>query len=171
MLEKGGWTISKIRKSVKAIKGKVKREFQRGYSAGVYDVKDMGPVDIERVVNGDLEISKLVYYHRHGEEDVLESYLEGWAQAVKDASKVERVAKIMRRGRYDIIAEILSVTRDGARPTRIMYKSNLDFRQKERYLSRLLGAGLIRIRTNSPLVYETTELGVEWLKRYRKIAL
>lgn len=76
-----------------------------------------------------------------------------------------------RRSRYDIIAEILSVARDGARVTRIMHKSNLDFRQKERYLSSLLGAGLVRVRANSPLVYETTELGARWLESYRSVAL
>lgn len=76
-----------------------------------------------------------------------------------------------RRSRYDIIAEILSVAGGGARVTRIMHRSNLDFRQKERYLGRLLGAGLIRVRTNSPLVYETTELGARWLESYKGVAL
>ena len=76
-----------------------------------------------------------------------------------------------RRSRYDIIAEILSVTRDGARPTRIMYKSNLSFGQKERYLSRMLDAGLISIKARSPMVYETTELGFRWLENYRKVVL
>ncbi|GAI45070.1 unnamed protein product [marine sediment metagenome] len=76
-----------------------------------------------------------------------------------------------RRSRYDIIAKILSVARDGARSTRIMYKSNLDFRQKERYRNLLLGAGLVIIKSKSPLVYETTEFGVKWLENYRKVAL
>lgn len=76
-----------------------------------------------------------------------------------------------RRSRYDIIAEILSVAQDGARSTRIMYKSNLDFGQKERYLGHLLGAGLIRVKTSSPRIYETTEFGARWLENYRKIAL
>ena len=76
-----------------------------------------------------------------------------------------------RRSRYEIIAEILSVARDGARPTRIMYKSNLSFERRGRYLSCLLGAGLIGIKMNSPLVYKTTELGNEWLKNYRKVQL
>ncbi len=79
--------------------------------------------------------------------------------------------KARRRSEYDIIAEILSVTQKGARPTRIMYKSNLSFEQKERYLSRLLGAGLIAIEVKSPLVYNITELGNEWLKNYRKMQL
>lgn len=55
--------------------------------------------------------------------------------------------------------------------TRIMHRSNLDFRQKERYIGHLLGTGLLRVRTNSPLVYETTELGDKWMENYRKVAL
>ena len=76
-----------------------------------------------------------------------------------------------RRNRYDIIAEILSVARGGARVSRIMHRSNLDFRQKERYIGHLLGTGLLRVRTSSPLVYETTELGDKWMENYRKVAL
>lgn len=78
---------------------------------------------------------------------------------------------VTRRGRYDIIAEILSAARDGERTSCIMYKSNLDFRQKERYLSRLLDVGLIRIKTNAPLVYETTKFGLKWLENYKKLVL
>jgi len=76
-----------------------------------------------------------------------------------------------RRSRYDIIAEILSAARDGARPTHIMYKSNLSFRQQRKYLNRLLDAGLIAVKVKSPPVYKTTELGEEWLKNYRKVRL
>ncbi|GAI36968.1 unnamed protein product [marine sediment metagenome] len=50
-------------------------------------MKGMGLVDIVRVAEGDLNMSRMVYYHLHGGEDVSESYLEGWAQAVKDAHK------------------------------------------------------------------------------------
>lgn len=78
---------------------------------------------------------------------------------------------IKRRSRYEIIADILSVARGGARPTRIMYKSNLSFERKKRYLNRLLDAGLIAVEVKSPLVYKTTELGDEWLGNYRKVKL
>ncbi len=52
-----------------------------------------------------------------------------------------------------------------------MYKSNLSFERKERYLSRLLDAGLIAVEVKSPLVYKTTELGDKWLRNYRKVKL
>lgn len=38
----------------------------RGYGAGIDDMKGMGPVDIVRVVEGDLKMSRLVHYHHHG---------------------------------------------------------------------------------------------------------
>lgn len=47
-------------------------------------MKGMGPVDIVRVVEGDLKMSGVVYYHYHGGEEVSDSYLEGWAKAIKD---------------------------------------------------------------------------------------
>lgn len=74
-----------------------------------------------------------------------------------------------RRSRQDIIAEILSIAQEGARPTRIMYKSNLNFERKERYLGSLLGARLLSVKVKSPLVYKTTKLGSEWLKNYRRV--
>ena len=64
-----------------------KEEFKRGYAAGVDNMKDMGVVDIVRVVNGSLKIARRAYYHYHREDDVPESYLEGWAQAIKDVYK------------------------------------------------------------------------------------
>ncbi len=66
---------------------KKKGEFLRGYGAGIDDVKGMDLVDIVRVAEGDQNMSRLVYYHHHGGEDVSESYLEGWARAIKDAHK------------------------------------------------------------------------------------
>ena len=50
-------------------------------------MKGMTPVDIVRVVEGDLKMSRMVYYLHHGGEEVSESYLKGWAQAIKGAHK------------------------------------------------------------------------------------
>ncbi|GAI36507.1 unnamed protein product, partial [marine sediment metagenome] len=47
-------------------------------------------VDIVRVAEGDPKMSGLVYYHHHGGEEVSESCLEGWAQAIRDAHKRAR---------------------------------------------------------------------------------
>lgn len=74
-----------------------------------------------------------------------------------------------RRGRVEILANILKSAMDGARGTHIMYKANLNFAQRKRYMTEALNAGLIGVRVNSPLVYATTEKGHEWLKNYRKL--
>jgi predicted transcriptional regulator len=74
-----------------------------------------------------------------------------------------------RRGRVEILADILKAAVDGARGTHIMYKANLNFAQRQKYLTEALNAGLIGVRVNSPLVYMTTEKGHEWLKNYRKL--
>ena len=74
-----------------------------------------------------------------------------------------------RRGRVEILANILKVAMEGARGTHIMYKANLNFAQRKRYLTEALNAGLIGVRVNSPLVYATTEKGHDWLKNYRKL--
>jgi len=74
-----------------------------------------------------------------------------------------------RRGRVEILADILKAAIDGARGTHIMYKANLNFVQRKKYLTEALNAGLIGVRVRSPLVYLTTEKGHEWLKDYRKL--
>jgi len=78
-----------------------KREFLRGYGTGIDDMKGMDVINIVRVVNGDLEMSKLAYYHHHGKDDVSNTYIKGWARAIKDVYKgVGEGAKMMRRSRY-----------------------------------------------------------------------
>lgn len=74
-----------------------------------------------------------------------------------------------RRGRVEILADILSAAIDGARGTHIMYRANINFAQRKKYLAEALSAGLIEVRVRSPLVYVTTEKGHEWLRAYRKL--
>lgn len=74
-----------------------------------------------------------------------------------------------RRGRVEILADILRAASNGARGTHIMYRANLNFAQRKKYLSEALNAGLIGVKVKSPLVYVTTEKGHEWLRNYRKL--
>ena len=76
-----------------------------------------------------------------------------------------------KRSRLDIIADILSVAKEGSRPTRIMYQTNLSFRRQRAYLDDMVGMGLLEARTHSPVMYFTTEQGREWLRNYEKIKL
>ena len=61
-----------------------------------------------------------------------------------------------RRGRQDIIIEILKNAKKGAKKTIIMHESNLNFAQVERYLNTLKNAGFI---TEESGVWKTTEKG------------
>ncbi len=78
-----------------------------------------------------------------------------------------------RRSYVDIIAEILSVAREGARITNIVYKTNLNFQRAAKYLEILTKNGLISVSFGSSptnkVIYRTTEKGMEFLSRYKKL--
>lgn len=50
-----------------------------------------------------------------------------------------------------------------------MYRANLNFAQRKKYLTEALNSGLVEVRVRSPLVYVTTEKGHEWLRNYKKL--
>lgn len=65
-----------------------------------------------------------------------------------------------RRDRLEVINEILDVAVDGVVKTRIMYRTNVNFRQFENYVDPLLDAGLIEVSDNdSRRIYRTTDKG------------
>lgn len=66
-----------------------------------------------------------------------------------------------RRCRYEVEADILSVARDGARKTAIVYQANLNFNIVKRYLARLLKTE--RIRQDGKFYY-TTPRGTEFIR-------
>jgi predicted transcriptional regulator len=47
------------------------------------------------------------------------------------------------RGRLQIIADILSVVRNGAKKTHVMYQANLSYTLLSRYLTEVLESGLV----------------------------
>jgi predicted transcriptional regulator len=53
----------------------------------------------------------------------------------------------MKRSRFDIIADILQVAKDGAKKTQVMYQCNLSHHQTDKFLTDLLETGL-RARTS-----------------------
>ena len=85
--EGGAGQILKIGELVGAVRKKVDRGFRRGQAVGADDVRGMDLVDIVRVVNGNLKMTRLVHHRQHGDVGVSEGYLEGWAQAIRDAHK------------------------------------------------------------------------------------
>ena len=76
-----------------------------------------------------------------------------------------------RRGRTDIISDILSAALGGIRKTQLIYRTNINFKRREKYIEDLVGFGLMEVRSHSPMTYTTTERGREWLKSYEKIKL
>lgn len=62
-----------------------------------------------------------------------------------------------RRGRHDILMEILKSAMNGAKKTHIMLKARLNFSQVEHYLPPLRKAGFI---TEDSGIWRTTEKGL-----------
>jgi predicted transcriptional regulator len=68
------------------------------------------------------------------------------------------------RGRLRIIADILSIARDGARKTLIMYRANLSYSLLVRYLNEVLDADLVFVDDNK--IYQLTQNGQDFLERF-----
>jgi len=73
----------------------------------------------------------------------------------------------MKRGRLEIIAEILQIAKNGAKKTRIMYQCNLSYCQTKKILTYLLKTRFLRIGNS----YHTTEKGLQFLQTYRTLEL
>jgi len=74
-----------------------------------------------------------------------------------------------RRGRLDIIAEILDAAVNGTLKTKIMYRANVNFVQFNEYVKCLLEARLMRtIKHERRNIYKTTEKGKLLLRRFNE---
>jgi len=79
--------------------------------------------------------------------------------SLKDKGTMNR-----NRSSLDIVREMLSIASVKVRKTRIMYGANLSFLQLEKYLSALLGSGLLAHEDDS--LYLVTGTGLEFLQLY-----
>jgi len=89
-----------------------------------------------------------------------------------DVIEEKRAFTSRNRTRLEILASILDVARHGAIKTHIMYKANLSHRQLEKYLTFLIGKGLLADATDPDTDghwYEATENGLEFLKDFSKM--
>ncbi len=68
-----------------------------------------------------------------------------------------------------IISDILAVCEGGANKTKIVYKTNLNFKVTDRYIDLLMEKNLITAKQGNPKLYETTEMGRDLLKSLRQI--
>ena len=71
-----------------------------------------------------------------------------------------------RRGKLEIIADVLLVARGGAKKTAIAHNANVNFNRVENYLLYLEEKGLIEHTSGE---YKTTEKGKEFLRDYQKM--
>jgi predicted transcriptional regulator len=69
------------------------------------------------------------------------------------------------RNRVEIIADILNIVGDGARKTQIMYRGNFSYKLLSRYLSEVIGAGLVCAGEKAN-IYRLTDKGKMFLRDY-----
>jgi dTDP-glucose pyrophosphorylase/predicted transcriptional regulator len=70
------------------------------------------------------------------------------------------------RTSVQILSEILSIVKTGARKTRIMYQANLSFSLLKRYLNYALRTGLIAEPSEGNGIYFATQRGCKFLEKY-----
>ena len=75
----------------------------------------------------------------------------------------------MKRSRDVIISQILDICVKGASKTRIVYQVNLNFRTINPYLDLLTKNGLIDVKKEQIIVYETTPRGLDLLDNFKQI--
>jgi len=76
----------------------------------------------------------------------------------------------MRRNDLDICADILKVSKAGAKKTHIVYRANLNFRIVKKYLNRLINNGFLIDGSNSG-IYVTTGKGSDFLEQYARLSI
>jgi len=73
------------------------------------------------------------------------------------------------RSRIQIAANILEITKNGSRKTRIMYLGNLSFDLLQKYLDLLVRIGLIEVQDGDERTYVATEKGGRFLEDYYEL--
>jgi predicted transcriptional regulator len=73
----------------------------------------------------------------------------------------------MKRNNLDICADILRVSRGGAKKTHLVYKANLNFNIVKKYISGLTESGLLE---KSGERFYVTEEGKLFIDRYDKLS-
>lgn len=74
----------------------------------------------------------------------------------------------MRRSRIDIVVEVLEVARNGVNKTAIVYRTNLNFKLANKYLSLLKKQGLL---VNDSDKFITTDKGKTFLEQAKELTL
>jgi predicted transcriptional regulator len=75
----------------------------------------------------------------------------------------------MKRSKEMILSQMLDICRNGATKTGIVYGVNLNFRTVDSYLELLTKKLLIQTIPGSPVLYETTDKGLEMFNTLKGI--
>jgi predicted transcriptional regulator len=70
-----------------------------------------------------------------------------------------------KRAFLEVARDVLEVARQSARPTHIMYRANLNHAQLNRYLHRLIEAGLMTVDPDRRM-YSLTDHGLRFIRDY-----
>jgi predicted transcriptional regulator len=76
----------------------------------------------------------------------------------------------LKRNREEIISQILSVCRNGAIKTRVVYQANLNFKTVEPYLDLLVKNNLLEVQQGEKKMYETTQKGETLLEALNQVS-
>ncbi len=74
-----------------------------------------------------------------------------------------------KRSKETVIADILELCISGASKTRIVYRTNMNFKTAGSYIDKLISIGLLQIAIDDQTVYKTTERGREILRGIKSI--
>jgi predicted transcriptional regulator len=75
-----------------------------------------------------------------------------------------------KRGRLEIIREILTISRKPAKKTFILYRCNLSFSQLQKYLEYLISHNLLsNSKSDGKTFFLATEKGIEFLQEYERL--
>lgn len=78
-----------------------------------------------------------------------------------------------KRNRIEIISSILEIIQEKGgkiKPTHLMYKANLSYKQMKRYLSELMSKGIVaRNEQGEKAVIEITKKGRDFLLNYSQV--
>lgn len=75
-----------------------------------------------------------------------------------------------RRGRFEIIQDILTLCLKPVQKTYIMYQANLSYTQLQKYLEYLVQIQLLEVRNvEEDTLYAVTEKGLNLIQNYKKL--
>jgi len=76
----------------------------------------------------------------------------------------------MRRHQLEIIADILQAAKRGTNKTRIMYRADVNFKQTQKYLGKLMEKGLLtETKHERKKLFQISDKGLEYLHKYNEL--